>query len=152
MDYIGAGHMRTFWGRVLHAVLFEIVLLGISTPVVALVFDKPLSQTSALNVGLSLTAMICNGLYNYGFDRMLVFLNRPLYPRSFGLRCFHSVLFEICLMVFTLPMIIWWMDFSFFQALSLDVSFSVSVPIYALVFNWIYDLILPAPAVHEITA
>ena len=135
--------MRTFRGRIMHSLLFELVLLVICTPIIALIFNKSVNHTGMMSLGLSATAMICNGLYNYLFDRSLVFLKRPLYPRSFRLRCFHSVLFEICLMIFTLPMIMWWMSFTFFQALVLDLSFSLFVPVYALGFNWVYDLVFP---------
>jgi uncharacterized membrane protein len=135
--------MRTFWGRVAHSILFEVVLLCICTPVVAMVFDKGVSETGVMTVGVSLAAMIFNGLYNYTFDRILVFLKRPLYPRSFRFRCFHSILFEIILTVATLPMVMWLMDFGFYQALVVDLSFSLFVPVYALVFNWIYDLVFP---------
>lgn len=141
--------MRSLRGRVMHTLLFELILLGICTPVIALVFNKSVSHTGMLSMGMSLTAMICNGLYNYGFDRALIRLNHPLYPRSFRLRCFHSVLFEILLMVFTLPMIMVWMEVPFTQALTLDLSFSVLVPIYALGFNWIFDLMVPAPLVQD---
>ncbi len=129
----------------MHSILFEFALLGICTPIIALIFNKSFSHTGMMSLWLSATAMICNVLYNYLFDRTLVFFKLPLYPRSFRLRCFHSILFEICLMIFTLPMIIWWMDFSFSQALVLDLSFSLFVPIYALVFNWVYDLVFPPP-------
>ena len=140
--------MRTFGGRVLHSLLFELVLLGLCTPVIALIFNKSFSHTGAMSLGLSITAMVCNGLYNYLFDRALIFFKHPLYPRSFRLRCFHSILFEICLMIFTLPMIMWWMNLSFYQALALDLSFSITVPIYALIFNWIYDLLFPVPVLE----
>ena len=135
--------MRTFWGRVMHSLLFELILLLICTPVIAVIFNKSISHTGIMSIGLSAAAMICNGLYNYAFDMTLVFLGRPLYPRSFPLRCFHSIFFEICLMAATLPLIMWMMDFNFYQALVLDLSFSLFVPLYALVFNWIYDLALP---------
>ncbi|MCP4117009.1 MAG: PACE efflux transporter [Desulfobacteraceae bacterium] len=141
--------MRSFRGRVMHTLLFELVLLGICTPVIALVFNRSFSHTGMLSIGMSATAMVCNGLYNYGFDRALIYLKHPLYPRSFRLRCFHSVLFEILLMVFTLPMIMLWMEVSFIHALTLDISFAVFVPVYALGFNWIYDLMIPAPCVQE---
>lgn len=129
----------------MHSLLFELVLLVICVPVMALVFKKSFGHTGVMSVGISLAAMICNGLYNYSFDRALVFLKRPLYPRSFCLRCFHSVLFEICLMTVTLPMLMCWMDITFFQAFITDLSFAVFVPVYALLFNWGYDLLFPVP-------
>lgn len=135
--------MRTLKGRIIHALAFELVLLLIFTPVIAWVFDKGLGHIGAMGVGLSTMAMVCNGIYNYVFDRALIRLNRPLYPRTFRLRCFHSVLFELCLLVFTLPWVMWCMDLTLFKAFVLDISFSLFVPIYALGFNWVYDLLLP---------
>ena len=137
--------MRTFWGRVAHALLFEVVLLCICIPILALIFNESMVHTGVLSIGLSITAMVCNGIYNYVFDIVLMGLNRPLYPRSFSLRCVHSILFEIFLMIFTLPLIMWWMKFSFIQALALDISFAITVPVYAFIFNWVYDLLVPAP-------
>ncbi len=135
--------MRTFWERVKHTLLFELVLLLICTPVVGLVLNKSFSHTGMFSLGLSIAAMICNGLYNYAFDRILLFLNRPLYPRSFYFRCFHSILFELCLIAVTLPTLMWWLELSFLQALALDISFALFVPVYALIFNWIYDVLFP---------
>jgi len=135
--------MRTLRGRVIHALAFELVLLCIFTPVAALVFDKGMGHTGAMGIGLSTIAMVCNGIYNYVFDRILLRLNRALYPRSFMLRCFHSVLFELCLLVFALPWVMWCLDLTFFEAFALDVSFSIFVPVYALGFNWVYDLVVP---------
>lgn len=132
----------------MHTLLFEFILLGICTPAIALIFNRSFSHTGMLSLGMSLTAMVCNGLYNYGFDRALIRLKHPLYPRSFRMRCLHAVLFEVFLMVFTLPMIMLWMDVSFIYALTLDLSFAVFVPVYALGFNWIYDVLIPAPMVE----
>ncbi|MCP3944786.1 MAG: PACE efflux transporter [Desulfobacteraceae bacterium] len=139
--------MRTFKGRVVHTLLFELFLMGICTPLIALIFNMSLGHIGLLSLGLSITAMICNGLYNYAFDRALLSMKRPLYPRSFYFRCFHSILFEVCLMVITLPMIMCWMKLPFFQALVMDLSFSMIVPVYALIFNWVYDLVFPAPLI-----
>ncbi len=48
-------------------------------------------------------------------------------------------------MVVTLPMIMWLMDLTLFKALAIDLSFSLFVPIYALVYNCVYDLAFPVP-------
>lgn len=141
--------MRTFWGRVKHSLLFELVLLMVCTPIIALILNKSLSHSGMMSLGLGIVAMLCNGLYNYFFDVVLIFLKHPLYPRSFRLRCLHSILFEICLMIVTIPMIMWWMGLTFFQALVFDLSFLIFVPVYALVFNWVYDFVFPAPHVRN---
>jgi uncharacterized membrane protein len=135
--------MRSFRERLLHSLLFELVLLGICTPILSFILDKSATHTGMMSVGLSVTAMICNGIYNYIFDRALIFLKRSLYPRSFGLRCFHSLLFEISLLFMTVPLVMWWMDIPFYQALLLDLSFALFVPVYALMFNWLFDIAFP---------
>jgi uncharacterized membrane protein len=52
-------------------------------------------------------------------------------------------------MIVTIPMIMWWMGLTFFQALVFDLSFLIFVPVYALVFNWVYDFVFPAPHVRN---
>ncbi|WDP90365.1 MAG: PACE efflux transporter [Desulfobacter sp.] len=138
--------MRNFRERVMHTLLFELVLLGICMPLISILFNKSMSHAGMMSLGLSLTAMVCNGVYNYVFDRVLLLLKRPLYPRSLALRSFHSILFEVFLLFFSLPLIMWWLDLSFYRALALDVSMACFVPLYALGFNWLFDIVFPPKA------
>ena len=135
--------MRTFRERLMHTVLFELMLLLICMPLISVIFNKNMSHAGTMSLALSLTAMVCNYIYNYIFDRILLALKRPIYPRTFKLRSFHSVLFEIFLMCFSLPLIMYWLNLSFHKALLLDVSMACFVPLYALGFNWLFDIIFP---------
>lgn len=135
--------MRTFRERLMHAVMFELMLLLICVPLISIIFNRSMSNAGTMSLALSLTAMVCNYIYNYAFDRILLALKRHLYPRSFKLRAVHSVLFEIFLLFFSLPLIMWWLDLSFYKALMLDVSMACFVPFYALGFNWLFDIVLP---------
>jgi len=135
--------MRTFRERLMHTVLFELMLLLICMPVISVIFNKSMSHAGTMSLALSLIAMICNYIYNYIFDRILLALKRPLYPRAFKLRTLHSVVFEIFLLCFSLPLIIFWLDISFHKALLMDVSMACFVPLYALGFNWLFDIIFP---------
>lgn len=135
--------MRTFRERLLHTVLFEWVLLLICMPLLSIIFNKSLSHAGTMSLTLSLTAMVCNYIYNYIFDRVLLALKRPFYPRPLKLRTLHSVLFEIFLLCFSLPLIMYWLNLSFYKALALDLSMACFVPLYALGFNWLFDIIFP---------
>jgi uncharacterized membrane protein len=53
------------------------------------------------------------------------------------------VLFELFLLCFSLPLIMYWLYISFYKALLLDVSMACFVPLYALGFNWLFDIIFP---------
>lgn len=48
--------------------------------------------------------------------------------------------FEIGFMPVSVPFTMVWMDFTFIQALTFDIAFTIVVPIYALIFNYAYDL------------
>lgn len=135
--------MRTFRERLMHTVLFELVLLLICMPLISVIFNKGMSHAGTMSLALSLTAMVCNYIYNYLFDRILLALKRSLYPRTFRLRTLHSVFFEIFLLCFSLPLIMYWLDLSLYKALVLDVSMACFVPLYALGFNWLFDIIFP---------
>lgn len=138
--------MRTLKDRIRHMILFELVLVVVCTPLLSLILKRDATEVGALTLGLSIAAMLCNILYNYGFDRALVKMGRPLYPRRLQLRIVHSVLFEVILLFVLVPLIMWWMDYSLLQAVAFDLAFALFVPVYALGFNWGYDLLFPPPA------
>jgi len=141
--------MRTLRDRIRHMIMFELLLVVICTPLLSFILQREMSQVGGLTLGLSLAAMLSNLAYNYYFDRLLLALHRPLYPRSLGLRVMHSVVFELILLVVLVPIIMVWMGYGFLQAVALELGFAVLVPVYALGFNWGYDLVFPAPAVRE---
>jgi len=135
--------MRTSIDRLRHTLCYELLLLAICIPLLSFVLHQPASKTGGIGIILSLLAMLWNYLYNLGFDNALLALKRPLYPRDFGLRTLHAVLFEIGFMLVTIPAVMWWMDYSFWQALALDIAFLIMVPIYTLLYNWGYDQLFP---------
>lgn len=138
--------MRTPKDRLRHTILFELLLLVICVPFTALILDKPMHTMGMLSLMLSLSAMTWNYLYNVAFDHALLRLNRPLYPRSARLRFFHASLFEVGFMGVSVPMVMWWLDFGFIQAFVYDAAFMVAVPLYAVAFNWTYDVVFPPPS------
>ncbi len=138
-------NMRTTGDRLRHTLLFEVLLIMICVPTLSILLDKPMHTTGGLSLTVSLTAMTLNYIYNYLFDHALVRLGKPLYPRGRRLRMFHSVFFELFLFVFTAPMIMYALDYTFIQAVIFDIGFIIAVPIYAYIFNVTYDRIFPVP-------
>jgi uncharacterized membrane protein len=138
--------MRKTWDRARHAILFEVVLLGISILVLNLILKQPSAAIGKTAVILTILAMLWNAVYNYVFDRLLLALKRPLYPRGFWLRAAHSITFELGFMLITVPMVMFQLGLNLWEALLFDLGYVVGVPIYALLFNWLYDVIFPAPS------
>ena len=138
--------MRSNLDRLRHTLYYELLLLVICTPLLSYFLHQPAAKVGGIGVVLSLLAMIWNYAYNLAFDETLLGMGLPLYPRGFGIRMIHAVLFEIGFMTVTIPAVMWWINYTFWQALVLDAAFIVMVPIYTLIYNWGYDLIFPVPS------
>ncbi|MDC7217485.1 MAG: PACE efflux transporter [Spirochaetales bacterium] len=140
--------MRSPKDRLRHSILFEIVLVLLVGPLLAEALGKPLHTMGAITISLSLIAMVVNYFYNLAFDHILLRLGRPIHQRSTKLRALHAVLFELCLLVFSLPLVMHMLGFSFMQALLFDLGFVMAVPVYAFFFNIIYDRTFPVASVQ----
>jgi len=87
-----------------------------------------------------------NYLYNLMFDHALIRLLGHV-QKSLAVRVLHAVLFEGGLLLILLPFIAWYLGVGLIEAFLMDVSFTVFYLVYAFVFNWLYDLVFPVPAV-----
>ena len=137
--------MRTSADRIRHTLLFEIIGLAICTPLASWILDKGLAQIGALSIVLSVAAMCVNYVFNLVFDLALVRLGRPVNVRPVRMRMLHAMLFETSLIIFTLPMVAWWLDMPLWAAFLTDMGFALFFLIYAFVYNWAYDVVFPMP-------
>lgn len=144
--------MRSRYDRLRHSILYEIILLALLVPICTYVLQQAPTKIGALGVFLSLSAMSWNYIYNIGFDRVLHSLGRPLYPRGFRLRTLHAILFEGGLVLVTIPAMMWWLKISLWQAVVMDLTFLLLVPIYTMAYNWLYDLTFPPTELSTTTA
>jgi uncharacterized membrane protein len=140
--------MRTTKDRVRHTILFEIFGIALCTPLASMLLGKSLISLVSMSIMISIIAMIINYLFNYWFDKTLIRLNKPLHVRPVKLRILHATLFEVTLLVVTVPLVAWWLDMSLLAAFFTDIGFSFFFLIYAFVYNWAYDTIFPIP-VHQ---
>ncbi len=140
--------MRTPWDRIRHALGFEMLGLLLVTPLGVWLFSMPVHDIGAIAVISASLAMLWNYAYNLLFDMLLIRVagharKTPL------LRIVHAVLFEVGLLTVLLPIFAWYLGISLWQALIMDMSFALFFMIHAFVYNWIYDLLFPVPAVTE---
>ena len=136
--------MRNARDRFRHAIWFEIIGLVLVTPLGAWAFGMPMVDIGVVAlVGMGIGAT-WNYIYNLLFDHALVKLVGDV-RKSVIVRVVHAVLFEIGFLLISVPFIAWYLEITLLHALMLDVSFSVFFMLYALVYNWAYDLIFPVP-------
>lgn len=143
--------MRTTADRIRHTLLFEIIGLCTCTPLASWLLDKDMSRIGIMSIGISITAMVCNYVYNLLFDKVLVALKRPVSVRPTWMRIVHAILFEVSLLTITVPAVSWWLDMTLWHALVTDLGFAFFFLVYAFVYNWAYDIIFPMP-VDEVIA
>ncbi|WP_019026551.1 PACE efflux transporter [Colwellia piezophila] len=123
--------------RIFHSILFEVIALSLLIPLGSFFSDLDMSSVTGLAVVLSLTAMCWNYVYNLIFDKHFG-TNRI--ERSFFMRMGHATVFELGLLIVTLPLIMWMFDMDFITALILDIGMIIFFIIYAIVYNWCYDI------------
>jgi len=136
--------MRSVPDRIRHAVSFEILGLLAVTPLGALVFNMPIHDIGVVSLVSATIATGWNFAYNYMFDWVLQ-RTAGTTAKSGLMRVYHAVLFEMGLLTVLMPFIAWYLGVSLWQALVMDVSFSLFYMLYAFVFNWAYDHIFPLP-------
>ncbi len=129
--------MSTF-ERVIHALLFEVIALILFTLVGVFVTDKGLAEMTGLAVALSLIAMAWNFLYNLLFDKVY---GTDRLARTFNMRITHGLGFELGMVVLTFPVMMYVLQQSFLEVLLLDMGAVVFFLVYAISFNWAYDVL-----------
>lgn len=126
------------WERIFHSVLFEIGAMAIGAVAVLLAGDFSLEAAAGTGITTSVMAMVLNFFFNYVFDK---FATGKREERSLKLRILHTVCFECTLLIFTIPVVAYLLDLSLWHAFIADIGLSLTIMVYALIFNWIYDII-----------
>lgn len=140
--------MRSTGDRIRHAISFEIVGLLIVIPLGTWVFNQPMHDMGVVAIAGTLLATGWNYLYNLLFDLgMLKWFGSV--AKTFAIRVVHAVLFEIGLLLVMLPLVALYLGVSLWHALLIDGGFALFYMLYALVFNWAYDLVFPVPGLKK---
>lgn len=122
--------------RIFHSVLFEGLALLIVVPSSVVLMTAETLTMTWLAVEMSLAAMIWNYIYNLGFDHAFGFQR---IKRGLVMRIFHSLGFELGLLIATVPLIMWMLDLAFWPALIFAVGLVFFFLLYAIIFNYGYD-------------
>jgi len=140
--------MRSVTDRIRHAVCFELIGVAIVSPLAGWAFDAEFHKVGALAVALSLVATVWNYVYNLWFDHALLRIRGRVH-KTLGERGIHACIFEMGMLVLTVPPVMWWMDYDFVRALSMGASLMAFYLVYIYVYNLAYDALLPIPEPEE---
>ncbi len=127
---------RSLAERALHAVLFEILAIGISAPLAAWLTGHSIGSMGLLTAAIATMAVVWNMIYNWAFDRLQ---RRRGFERTLLVRAVHACGFELGLIIAAIPFAAWWLNISLWQALVLDIGLVLFYLPYAFFFNLAYD-------------
>lgn len=123
--------------RVFHALLFEIVALIILTLIAVLITGNDVAKMSGLAIMLSALAMVWNFIFNIIFDKLY---GAERVNRTLWIRIQHGLGFEFGMLVFSFPIMMWMLQLDLLAVLLLDIGAMLFFLLYAIAFNWIYDI------------
>ncbi|MFA7082902.1 MAG: PACE efflux transporter [Arcobacteraceae bacterium] len=126
----------SFKERLIHSILFEIMLITIFTIVLKYIINEDITKVFTLAILLSIIAVIWNFIFNFIFDRYVI---GDREKRTLKTRSIHAILFEIGLVFPTLPLIAFFLKIGLAEAFIMDIGFIIFVLVFTVVYNYIYD-------------
>lgn len=130
--------------RVVYVGLYELVAIILSAILLGLMTNVGTSHSLGIAVAASAVAIMWNLAFNCGFERWEK--RRQHKGRSLMIRILHAVGFESGLLVFLVPLLAWWFDVGFLQALVMDLGLLAFFLFYTFAFNWVFDAVFGLPA------
>lgn len=124
--------------RVFYAALFEFLGIVLSAPLISWLYGQPLFDVGVITVVIAVIALILNYTYNSLFD---MFLIKCGLSKTQGVRILHMVGFEGTFLLFTIPIICWYMDMSLVEALVFDAGYIVFYLLFTYFYNLTYDYV-----------
>lgn len=135
--------------RVVHMVLFEAFALATFVPLAMFITNEGAATMTGLSIGLSLIAMVWNLIYNWGFDTVF---GHDRINRSFAMRLGHGAGFELGMIATSFPVLMLVLQKDFLTILWLDMGAVIFFFVFAIIFNWAYDVIRHARKSSETPA
>lgn len=129
-------YQRSLSERLFHALLFEVLAIGISAPLAAWLTGKSVMSMGLLTAVVAAMALIWNMTYNWLFDRLQ---RRFHFKRGIIVRILHACGFEVGLLIAAVPFIAWWLDVTLWHALVVDIGLVLFYLPYTFFFNLFYD-------------
>lgn len=129
--------------RVVYVALYEAVAIVMATLGFMLASDAGTADATGLSVLSSAVAVLWNLAFNHGFERWEA--RQRVRGRGLARRVAHAVGFEGGLAAILVPVMAWWLDIGFWQALVMDLGLLLFFLAYTFVFNWVFDRVFGLP-------
>ena len=120
--------------RIINVFIFEAIAIFIITPLFSFIFNKPLASIGFIAVLTSIIAMLINYIFNLFFDKLYTYPKYKLLVRT--------VLFQVVILSFFIPFVMFMLDFDFYQSVVYNTSGSLFFMTYFYVYNFIFEQVV----------
>ena len=131
------------WRKVVHATLYELVAVIMVSLGLAWLLNHDARETGTLAVATTVIALLWNMAFNSLFEAWE--RRQTDRRRTMRRRVAHAVGFEGGMVALTVPLIAWWLNMGWWQALITDLGLLAFFLFYTLVFNWVFDHVFGLP-------
>ncbi|EJC61602.1 PACE efflux transporter [Alcaligenes ammonioxydans] len=130
--------------RVFYVGLFEFFAIVFSSFLLAYFAGGKASESAPIAVAISVIAIVWNYVFNTAFEHWEA--RQTVKGRSLLRRSVHAISFEAGLVVFIVPLYMWWYQVGLLEALRMEVAILVFFLIYSFIFSWTFDRVFGLPA------
>lgn len=136
--------------RIVYVATFETLAIVLSAMLLAVLSGGTSSQSLPVAVAISTVAVLWNYVFNTVFEKIEQKLKRT--ERSLMTRIVHSSIFETGLLLFCLPLYMYWYQVDIIEAFRMEALILLFFLVYTFVFTWVFDLIFALPHQRAIQA
>ena len=130
--------------KIVYAVSFETLGTLVASLYLWLVSEASPASSLALSVLTATFALSWSFVFNTVFEAWEA--RQPVRGRSLKRRTAHALLFEGGLVLICIPVMAWWLEVGYVQALVYEAGLIVVFIVYTYLFTWGFDRIYGLPA------
>ena len=137
-------HDRPRLRRLIYATTFEAGGILLSAVLLLAMAETTAGKSLVFSILASTIAMLWNLAFNAAFEAWEA--RQPIRGRSLARRSAHALLFEAGLVLFLLPLTMWWFAVPLIEALAYEAALIVAFLVYTWIFTWAFDRLFGLPA------
>ena len=130
--------------KIAYAVSFETLGTLVASVYLWLVSEASAGSSLALSVLTATIALSWSYVFNTGFEAWEA--RQPVKGRSLKRRTVHALMFEGGLVLICIPVMAWWLQVGYLEALVYEAGLIALFIAYTYAFTWSFDRIFGLPA------
>lgn len=130
--------------KIVYAVSFEVLGTLLASVALMLMSDADAGSSLVLSILTATIALSWSFVFNTVFEAWEA--RQPVKGRSLRRRTVHALLFEGGLVLICMPVMAWWLQVGYLEALVYEAGLIALFIVYTYIFTWGFDRIFGLPA------